>query len=257
MAIRAGLRQSSQERILAYLRRWAGTDVQGFARALGLAPMTIRHHLARLEAAGFVSAVAESQRASAGRPALRYSLTLEADDLFPKAYDRLARLLLDELAAIDGAEIAGLASEEKQALLLGRLARRAAGAQRERLDRLAGRERARAAAAILQEESGFTDLNEGDAALEVFDYNCIYRSALRLDDDDVCRFHTLYVSELMGVPVQLSASQRSGAEACCFHADFPKGELGASSTAAANTPELGSGDDDWETVFVNRPDRIL
>ncbi|MEE9234838.1 MAG: ArsR family transcriptional regulator, partial [Candidatus Acidoferrales bacterium] len=214
-----------RERVLAHLRRWPGSGVGALARELELAPMTVRHHLARLEAAGLVSGRQETRRRPVGRPALVYSLTPEGDDYFPKAYDRLARLFLDELIDRGGNDgrsdpSGAQPGEEQRRLLMERLARRLVEQHRARLERLEGRARVREAASILEEESGFTEVREQESALEVAGYNCPYRRLLRADDDDVCRFHTQYVSELMAVPVQLVECQRTGAAACCFRADL-------------------------------------
>ena len=180
--------------------------------------MTVRHHLARLEADGLVAVASDNRRGSVGRPAHAYSLTDAADDLFPKAYDRLARLLLDEFSAIRANGNGTASPLQDRDALMQRLAERAATPHRERLSRLHGEERVRTAADILQAESGFTELNANGAGPEVLDYNCIYRRVAESDDDDVCVFHTKYVSELMGIPVRLTTCQRTGDVACCFNA---------------------------------------
>ncbi len=204
---------SSRERILAHLKRRPGTDVEALAQSLNLAPMTIRQHLARMQGEGLL--VAESERRPTGRPAHVYSLTPNGDDQFPKAYDRLAALLLQEVTTLDAGDIAGLSQADKRTLVMRRMAERAAAPYLERLRRMDGRERALAAAEIMQEESGFVEVESSEDGLAVRDYNCIYGRVAQANDD-LCTFHTAYAGRLMGAPVELTSCQFSGAEACCF-----------------------------------------
>lgn len=204
---------TSRERILAHLKRSPGAGVDALTKALGLAPMTIRQHLARMDGEGLVEAT--SERRPTGRPAHVFHLTAKGDDQFPKAYDRLASLLIDELAELDPAVLAGLSTPDRRALLLRRLAHRAAEPRLDRLQRLDGKERALAAAAILQEESGFIQTREISWGLDVRDYNCIYRRVAE-EHHDICTFHVEYVSWLTGAEVELTESHCNGASACCF-----------------------------------------
>ncbi len=98
---------------------------------------------------------------------------------------------------------------------MGRIAKRAAEPHRGDLEGLDGVERLEAATAILRHESGFTELQERAGGYELREYNCIYQ---RVADGhaDVCAFHTQYVSELVGQPVELVSCMCSGADLCGF-----------------------------------------
>lgn len=209
----SALLHTTRGRILAFLKRRPNAGIDALAQSLGLAPMTIRQHLAKMEGEGLV--LAASERRPTGRPAHVYNLTPKGDEQFPKAYDRLAGLLLEEIAALNPGDLAEGSPEERRALLMRRLAERAAAEHLQRLERLGGRERLEAAAAIMREESGFVETRESDAGVEVWDYNCIYRRVVDRHND-LCTFHTEYASRLLGVPVELAACQCLGAEACCF-----------------------------------------
>ncbi len=200
--------QSSRQRILAYLLRHPGSSVDVLAQEVGLAPMTTRQHLIRMEAEGLVQTAREHR--PTGRPAHVYSLTPKGDAEFPKAYDRLAGLLFAEL--LQGGDRPESACADA---LLARLAARAAAPHVKRLEGLRGWDRARAAAAILAEESGGMEVEEATACLELRDFNCIYRRVAETYGS-VCQFHTALVSRLMGQPVELVESQCEGAVACCF-----------------------------------------
>lgn len=206
---------ASRRRIIAYLVRRPATIPQ-LAQVTRLAPMTVRHHLVRLQADGFVAVTGEERRQAVGRSATLYALTELGAELFPRRYDQLARLALDELADLDPGELASLRPEDRSNFTMRRLAQRAAAPHRERLEGLEGQARAEAALAILEDECGFVELGQWEGRTELAACNCPYARALSEVDDDVCRFHASYVGELMGAAVELVARLPDGAEACRF-----------------------------------------
>lgn len=204
---------STRERILAHLKREPAASVDVLSHALELAPMTIRQQLAKMTSDGLIEA--ESERRPTGRPAHVYSLTSKGDERFPKAYDRLAAILLEEITVLEPGDLEGLSPAGRRAMLFQRIAVRAAAPHRADLERLSGRERAEAATAILQSESGFTELEVTNAGVEIREYNCVYQRVAE-GHNDVCAFHTEYVSQLVGTSVVLDGCQCEGANACRF-----------------------------------------
>lgn len=71
------------------------------ATELGISPVAVRQHLTALEAEGHIRTSVE--RRGLGRPVHRYAMTQEGDETFPRAYDRVANELLDEIR-LDGGE---------------------------------------------------------------------------------------------------------------------------------------------------------
>lgn len=183
--------------------------------------MAVRHHLARLTGDGLVAA--SQERGGIGRPAYAYRLTPKGEELFPKAYTWLAGLLWDELVTPEGRETAGASADEQRAALIRRLAESAAAPDLPRLRPLEARARTRAAAEILQRQSGSTEVEERDGYLEVRDYNCIFEGLLP-GRRAICDFHTEYARRLMGTAVELRDCQLDGAEACCFRAAIAQPE---------------------------------
>src|SRR5512132_3038172 len=87
--------QSTRQQILEYLQRHGRGTVKELGALLGLTSTGIRQHLTVLERDGLVSA--HEERGRVGRPTLVYSLTEEAGARFPKPYDLLAGVLLEEI----------------------------------------------------------------------------------------------------------------------------------------------------------------
>ena len=83
--------QTTKQQILVLLKRTGSATVEEASGALSVASMTARQHLLNLERDGLV----ESQRVrrSNGRPHYLYTLTSKGEDLFPRRYDLLARIL--------------------------------------------------------------------------------------------------------------------------------------------------------------------
>lgn len=91
--------QSTRERILSILKERGQATVDTLSRELGLTAVTVRHHLDILRGEGLIAAPAISRRKTPGRPQYVYALTEKAGSLFPKRYEHLISLILDEVRA--------------------------------------------------------------------------------------------------------------------------------------------------------------
>lgn len=89
--------QATRERILRILKERGQATVKELSEMLGLTTVTIRHHLDTLRREDLVAAPSVRHRKAPGRPQHVYTLTQEASDFFPKRYERLIDLLLEEL----------------------------------------------------------------------------------------------------------------------------------------------------------------
>ncbi|GEN84458.1 DeoR family transcriptional regulator [Sporosarcina luteola] len=96
-------RLTTKEKLLDILKKEHEMTVNQMAKALGITEMAVRKHLNVLERDSFIR-VAEV-RQPVGRPIQVFSLTTQADELFPKQYDNLAVDFLNDLFEIQGNEI--------------------------------------------------------------------------------------------------------------------------------------------------------
>lgn len=205
--------QSTKSQILALLKRSAGSTVEQLASALQLARMTVRQHLATLERDNLV--MAREVRRPTGRPHFVYSLTDKGEETFPKRYDRLADMIIDEVALLDSSEIEGLSSAEKKALLFRKLAGRIASQYAQRLEGKSLEERVAAVVDILQAESGFAEWRKLGEGFEILGYNCAYRRVAE-SQDEVCVWHLELLSQLLGSRVRSAEFQSRGGDCCRF-----------------------------------------
>src|SRR3990172_2002197 len=86
---------STRDQILVNLRRKGQCSVLDLAEVTAVSPISVRHHLAVLQAEGFVTAMPE--RRGVGRPRLLYSLTEAGLERFPTKYLALTNRLLSEI----------------------------------------------------------------------------------------------------------------------------------------------------------------
>jgi len=187
------------------LLRRSGRTVEDLAGALGLTDNGVRAHLAVLERDGIVRQRGSVRRSSGGgKPAYVYELTLEAEDLFPKAYEPALGRLLDVL-------VERLGLEESEALLRS-VGRRLAESKTVPTD--GTRVRLEAAAGALNELGGLAELEEQDGALVIRGYSCPL-AAVTPDHPEVCRLAEALVTEVAGVPVH-ERCDRSERPRCCF-----------------------------------------
>ena len=208
--------QTTKSLILALLKRSGGSTVDEVASAVGLARMTVRQHLATLERDNLVQA--HEVRRPTGRPHYVYTLTDKGEESFPRRYDHLAKMLIQEVGALDAQEIRGLTAAEKQKLLLRRLADRMANQYIPQVDGKPLEERVIAVTSILQQEGGFAEWSRREGGYEIADHNCAYRHVAEANDQ-LCTWHLQFLSRLLEGEVKCAQYMSQGADCCRFRVD--------------------------------------
>jgi predicted ArsR family transcriptional regulator len=179
---------STRGRIVTLLRRSSHT-VEELAQALELTDNAVRAHLATLERDGVVQQ--RGARRAGSKPAYVYSLTPEAEYLFPKAYDQVFRQVLEVLGE-------RLPLDEVETLLR-EVGRRVAT----RWSVPAGDLRARleAAVSVLNELGGLAELERCDDHYCIHGYSCPL-AAVVPGHPEICRLAEMLLTELVGAPIQ-------------------------------------------------------
>src|SRR5690606_12226576 len=86
---------STRNAVLKYLLNHQRSTINELARAVKISPISVRHHIARLETEGMVASAEE--RHGVGRPRRVYYLTEAGMEHFPGRTIRFTNRLLDEL----------------------------------------------------------------------------------------------------------------------------------------------------------------
>jgi DeoR family suf operon transcriptional repressor len=87
--------KSTRERVLYTLLSQQRCTINELADAVDINPISVRHHIARLEAEGLVTS--EEERHGVGRPRRLYYLTEQGLERFPSRYMKLTIRLLEQL----------------------------------------------------------------------------------------------------------------------------------------------------------------
>ena len=197
--------QATRQQILDFLRRHSKATVKGLGESLGLTSTGIRQHLTVLERDGLVEA--REERGHVGRPALVYHLTEQGDALYPKKYDQLANILLEEVRSVTGAQ--GLQT------LLNRVAARFAEPYMERVEGKPLAERVGEATQIIQDRGCLSDfMQDGDDWL-ISQYTCPFPNVAR-KNSSVCALDVEFVRQLVGADARLTKSLLRDDDSCTY-----------------------------------------
>jgi predicted ArsR family transcriptional regulator len=193
---------STRGRVVVMLRG-AELTVEELAGELELTDNAVRAHLSTLERDGLVRR--HGVRRGFRKPHHTYSLTPEAEQLFPKAYDALLNQLITSLKGrLSPAELSGLLREVGRALAKGR----GAGGKMS-LER-----RAQRAVEALAALGGAARVEREGGKLFVRGASCPLAAAVA-EHPEVCRLAEALVSEVVGARVR-EHCERGDAPKCCF-----------------------------------------
>jgi predicted ArsR family transcriptional regulator len=195
--------QSTRQQILEYLQRHGRATVKELGSLLGLTSTGIRQHLTVLERDGLVDA--HEERGRVGRPTLVYSLTEKADALFPKTYDALASVLLQEIRSSEG--------NERLHGLLRQVAERMAAPYTERMEGKPLDERVRETARIMEEQGCMVDCRQEDEDYYIDEFTCPFPKVAK-QDHAVCVLHVDFIRILTGADTRLTESLLRGQRTC-------------------------------------------
>lgn len=194
----------TRQEVIELLLR-ADRTVQEIADDVGVSTNAIRGHLAALERDGLV-VQRDMRRDTGGKPAAVYSLSREADELFPKAY---AFVLEGLLAVLD--ERAGEGAVRDVLLEVGtRAANPADGSERERVD---------AAADALRSLGATVEITREDGHWRIQGFSCPL-SAVTSRDARVCGLAQALVETTTGGVVS-EVCERGRRSRCAFTISFP------------------------------------
>jgi predicted ArsR family transcriptional regulator len=196
----------ARQRVLERLLERGPSTVEELAGELSVVPVTMRSHLAALQAQGLVAG--EDERGHVGRPRRRFSLTRQAEVQLPSRNGGFAADLLDGLQALAG----NRGVDQLLDVAASRYVRRHAAP-------MAGchtlRERVAATTVVLEQESGRARWEEAGDRFVIRDFHCPYAELAR-ERPDVCGYHTQVVTRLLGATATLEHSIARGEPHCVF-----------------------------------------
>jgi predicted ArsR family transcriptional regulator len=199
--------QPIRRRITEIIKDNGEATVAELAEKLGMAQVSVRHHLDILSGEGLVTYGGFRRHNGAGRPSQVYRLTETARRLFPQRHDILAAEMLGELKAL-------LPPEQVHELLqrLGENASRdaPAGGRGQTME-----ERLSQVAQFLTEKGYNARWERGEGAYEIHTCNCPYVGVSNTHPE-LCAMDQAMMRQLLPGAIRLETQAMDGALHCRY-----------------------------------------
>lgn len=140
--------------------------VNELAESVGINPISVRHHVNKLEAEGLIQS--EEERHGVGRPRLVYSLTNKGMEQFPQRYLQLTLRLLEQLKSNLPEDVLGNIFREVAEGIAGDFTKHV------NLDELELKERLELLQNALIAEGFMVDLEEDEGNFYIIEASCPY-----------------------------------------------------------------------------------
>ena len=207
---------------IVLLTRRAPRTVDELCQALGLTRNAVRAHLATLERDGLVRR--SGVRPGTSKPAQLYALTPEAAELFPRGYAPVLGGLLESLSQRLSVEVLEEAVRDAGRRM----------ALEHPLPRGGVRERAVAAAAMLDELGGNAEVSEVDGTVWIAAWSCPL-AAVVPSHPELCRLVEALLAEMMDALVR-ERCERDKPPRCSFEVVSRGDRRGQPPRTGANEP---------------------
>ena len=197
--------KSTRDRILQTMLRHPRSTINELAEAVGINPISVRHHLTNLQVEGLVTA--EEERHGVGRPRLVYFLTEDGLEKFPTRYLRLTTRILTQMkdkfpqpmVSEMFREVATQMADEHSAALKGLNVE-------ERLDVMKD---------LLAEEGFVVEWEKKGAEYLIHEITCPYLHVGQ-SHPEVCTVDQTLISKMLAVPANKIQCILSGAAHCTY-----------------------------------------
>jgi predicted ArsR family transcriptional regulator len=195
----------TRDTLLRTLRGRGRCTVNDLAEACGVSPISIRHHLANLQADGLVEA--EEVRHGVGRPRYVFSLSDAGLDQFPSRYFHLTRRLLSEIKErMPEGQVDSLLSGVAHAMAQTYAAELAPLPPPQRLDRLVQ---------LLNAEGFDADLQRTGGTVLIRELSCPYYR-MGQQHPEVCTIDQSFIATALSLPVERVTCLLDGDVHCTF-----------------------------------------
>lgn len=202
--------QTTRGQIILLLRQKPCT-VADLAEELDLTKNAVRAHLATLERDGLVHQIGE--QAGFRKPHFSYELTMEAGDLFSKAYGPVLNQVVAVLKDRLGVEQTEAVFREVGLRIAPPQEKNEGSGFEERLEQSLKSIEKLGGQAVIAREEGKVFIRSAGCPL----------SAATADHGEICKMLETILSEIIGTPVQ-QACRRESSPQCCFEIQVPTEE---------------------------------
>jgi len=197
--------QTTRGKIVTELRRRSTASAADLARLFGLSPNAVRQQLVLLERDGLVAE--KAVRRGPTKPTLEFSLTPDADRLFPQAYDKLLEAVLREVRDQFG-------SPAVERIFDG-LSKRAVDRARQKITAEKPEERVAQLTDMLRESGVVAEYSLIDGGFALHEHNCPYSTVVK-EHPEMCQVIHHVIDEAIGGDHVQTESLATGGKECRF-----------------------------------------
>ena len=197
--------KSTRDKILQSLLKKPRSTINDLAEAVGINPISVRHHLTNLQMEGLVEA--QEERHGVGRPRLVYILTDEGMERFPTRYMRLTTRLLAQMKdTMPGPLIAKLFDQ---------IAEDMASQYSSDMKNLSMEERLDFVKDMLAQEGFTVEWEKKDGNYQIHEISCPYYQ-IGIAHPEVCTVDQTLISKMLALPANKVQCILSGAAHCTY-----------------------------------------
>lgn len=197
--------KSTRDRILQTLLEKPRSTINALADAVGINPISVRHHLTNLQMEGLVEA--QEERHGVGRPRLVYMLTDEGTERFPTRYMQLTTRLLSQMKdTMPGPVVANL---------FNHLADDLASKYSSDVQKLSMEERLNLVKETLELEGFNIQWEKKDGQYVIHEISCPYYQ-IGVAHPEVCTVDQTLISKMMALPVNKVKCILTGDAHCTY-----------------------------------------
>ncbi len=197
--------KTTRGRIVAELRRRGSASAADLAAVFNLSPNAVRQQLVVLERDGLV--FEQSVRRGPTKPTIEFSLTREADSLFPQRYDRLLSSVLREVRREYG--------DSAVAQIFDSISQRAVTRAKRKVTADRPEERVAQLTELLQQDGVVAEYSLIDGGYALHEHNCPY-AAVAKEHPEMCQVVHHMIDETIGGQLEQTESLATGGKECRF-----------------------------------------
>jgi predicted ArsR family transcriptional regulator len=197
--------KSTRDRILQSLLGQPRMTINDLAGAVGINPISVRHHLTNLQVEGLVSA--EEERHGVGRPHLVYTLTEDGLEKFPTRYLRLTTRLIQQMKDTMPKPVV--------AQLFNEIAEGLAQEYADQMNGLSMEQRLDFVQALLRQEGFTVEWEKDGSQYKIHEISCPYYQ-IGVTHPEVCTVDQTIISRMLALPAEKVQCILNGNSHCTY-----------------------------------------
>lgn len=197
--------KSTRDKILQTLLKKPKSTINDLAEAVGINPISVRHHLTNLQMEGLVES--QEERHGVGRPRLVYLLTNDGMERFPTRYLRLTTRLITQMKeSMPGPMISKL---------FGQIADDLVSEYAHDIKGLSMEARLDFVKELLAQEGFTVDWEKKGGQYHIHEISCPYYQ-IGVAHPEVCTVDQTLISKMLALPVNKVQCILNGAAHCTY-----------------------------------------